>query len=409
MNFSYAHCADLHLGAWRDPMMRDLSTKAFLMAMDDCSNRKVDFILFAGDLFNTSLPSLDTLKIVVAKLKELKDSGIPVYAIAGSHDFSPSGKTMLDVLENAGLLTNVCKGSVNPETKELHLRFTTDPKTGVKMTGIIGRKGMLDRTYYENLARTPLEQETGYKIFLFHTTIAELLPQHLAIINSQPISLFPKNCNYYAGGHIHHPTKIVVPEYGTVTYPGALFPNNFAEVEKYGTGGYYIITVNNQHQEVEWISLPVIKQETVTLQCSHQSAEEISAHILKHFQDKDLTDTLITVRLKGTLTHGTASAINFKTIFKQLYAQKAYFIMKNTAALVSKEFAEIKTSNSNQDNVEEEIIKEHLQQIKLFSSEKELQLINSLLLSLNTTKKEGETVNDFQQRIESDLHRILEY
>ncbi|MDP3734362.1 MAG: exonuclease SbcCD subunit D, partial [Nanoarchaeota archaeon] len=304
MNFSYAHFADLHLGAWRDPKMRDLSTKAFLMAMDDCIHRSVDFILFAGDLFNTSLPSLDILKIVVAKIKELQDIGIPLYALAGSHDFSPSGKTMLDVLENAGLLINVCKGIVNPETKELHLRFTTDPKTGVKMTGIIGRKGMLDRAYYENLARMPLEQETGYKIFLFHTTVAELLPQHLAIIDSQPISFFPKHFNYYAGGHIHHPTNINIAEYGTVTYPGALFPNNFAEVEKYGHGGYYIISVQNREQKVEWIPLPVIKHETVTIQCKQQSVEEITAAILKHFQDKDLTDTLITIRLKGTVTHG---------------------------------------------------------------------------------------------------------
>ncbi|MDP3733722.1 MAG: hypothetical protein Q8R37_00705, partial [Nanoarchaeota archaeon] len=148
--------------------------------------------------------------------------------------------------------------------------------------------------------------------------------------------------------------------------------------------------------------------ETVTIQCKQQSVEEITAAILKHFQDKDLTDTLITIRLKGTVTHGNVTTINFKDIFDQLYAQNAYFIMKNTSALLSTEFAEIKTSNSSQENVEEEIIAEHLQQIKLFPLEKELHVINSLLLSLNTTKKEGETVYDFQQRIESDVNRILE-
>ena len=100
----YAHLADLHLGSWREPKMRDLSIKAFITAMDQCANQNVDFILFAGDIFNTSLPSLDTLKIVTKKLKELKDRNIPIYVIAGSHDFSPSGKTMVDVLENAGLL-----------------------------------------------------------------------------------------------------------------------------------------------------------------------------------------------------------------------------------------------------------------------------------------------------------------
>src|SRR3989338_5263322 len=155
----YAHLADLHLGSWRDPKMRDLSVQAFLMAMDNCIRDKVDFVLFAGDLFNTSLPALDTLKIVTKKLKELKDSDIPLYAIAGSHDFSPSGKTMIDVLENAGLLKNVCKGRVDPESKQLMLRFTVDQKTGAKMTGILGRKGQLDRSYYHNLHLESLETE----------------------------------------------------------------------------------------------------------------------------------------------------------------------------------------------------------------------------------------------------------
>jgi len=95
----YAHLADLHLGSWRDDKMRDLSTKAFLKAIDLCFEQQVDFILFAGDLFNTSLPSLDTLKIVTQKLKEIRDKNIPLYVIPGSHDFSPSGKTMIDVLE----------------------------------------------------------------------------------------------------------------------------------------------------------------------------------------------------------------------------------------------------------------------------------------------------------------------
>ena len=100
----FAHLADCHIGSWRDPKLRDISTEAFVKAVDTCIEKEVDFILIAGDLFHTSLPSIDRLKQTVIKLKQLKDKNIPVYIIAGSHDFSPSGKTMLDVLENAGLV-----------------------------------------------------------------------------------------------------------------------------------------------------------------------------------------------------------------------------------------------------------------------------------------------------------------
>ncbi|HLD33338.1 MAG TPA: DNA repair exonuclease, partial [Candidatus Nanoarchaeia archaeon] len=108
----YAHLSDLHIGSWRDERMRNVSLAVFARAMEMCVEEKVDFILFAGDLFNTALPAIEALVLVAQKLRELKEMNIPVYIIPGSHDFSMSGKTMLDVLENGGLLINVCKGQV---------------------------------------------------------------------------------------------------------------------------------------------------------------------------------------------------------------------------------------------------------------------------------------------------------
>src|SRR3989344_5361401 len=106
----FAHMADCHIGSWRDPKLKDTSTLAFSKAVDKCIRENVDFILIAGDLFNTSFPRLDNLKSAVSSLNKLKEKGIPVYIIPGSHDYSPSGKTMLDVLEEAGMFVNVVRG-----------------------------------------------------------------------------------------------------------------------------------------------------------------------------------------------------------------------------------------------------------------------------------------------------------
>ncbi|MBT4935991.1 exonuclease SbcCD subunit D, partial [Candidatus Woesearchaeota archaeon] len=400
--------ADLHLGAWREQKMRDLSTKAFLTAIDNCIEDQVDFILFAGDLFNTSLPAVDTLKIVTKKLKELKDNNIPLYVIAGSHDFSPSGKTMLDVLEHAGLLTNVCKGSVNPETKELHLQFTVDKKTDTKITGILGRRGLLDKTYYQNLYRTNLEEETGYKIFMFHTTITEMKPVELAMIDSTPISFLPQNFNYYAGGHIHHPTNIQLENYGTLTYTGALWPNSFSEVEKYGQGGYYIINVNNNEQQVTFKPLKLLNHLHLTYNCSNKAPEVITFEIINHFNDLNCDDSLITLRIIGTLQQGNITNINFKEIYKHIYNKGAYFIMRNTAKVQTHLFEEVKISPSNPQQVENELIQEHLQQTTIFSKEIEKDITKTLLTALNSKKQEGETITDFNQRIISVLQKTLQ-
>ncbi len=430
----YAHLADLHLGSWRDQKMRDLSTAAFNQAIDRCIEQKVDFILFAGDLFNTSLPSLDILKIITKKLKELQDRNISIYVIPGSHDFSPSGKTMIDVLENAGLLINVCKGTIDEKTKQLNLKFTTDQKTKVKITGLLGRKGQLDRSYYENLFLEPLENEPGYKIFMFHTTLTELKPKELERMESHPVSFLPKGFDYYAGGHVHEPVKIDVDGYGPLTYTGALFPNNFAELEKYGQGGYYIIEVDDDEREkngykntensknnnnnndknykyktkITWQPLKVAPHYSLILDANNKNPENITTEIISHFENEDIKGSLITIRLYGKMKDGRISDIDFKDIFERLYRQGAYFVMKNTLKLTTEEFSEIKIAQNDPQMIEEEIIKEHLQQFKIFDKDVELSLTRSLLDSLNITKNEGETMIDFQKRIESEFCKLLD-
>jgi len=221
----FAHISDVHIGSWRDSKMRDISTNVFVKTVDMCIEMQVDFILISGDLFNTSLPTIDKLKIVVEKLQEVKKKGIAVYVIAGSHDFSPSGKTMLDVLESAELFVNVVKGFVKEE--KLYLSFTIDKKTGAKITGMLGKKGMLDRYYYQALSLDELEKEDGFKIFMFHTAITEFKPNEFELMDSMPLSYFPKGFNYYAGGHPHF-IDYKVKNDRLISYPGPLFPNNFS-------------------------------------------------------------------------------------------------------------------------------------------------------------------------------------
>ncbi len=113
----FAHISDVHLGGWKQQPMQELNFQSFRKAMDTCISRRVDFVLIAGDLFDSAYPPIDILKETFAEFKKLKDANIPCFIIAGSHDFSVSGKTFLDVLEKAGF----CKNVANFEEKENYL------------------------------------------------------------------------------------------------------------------------------------------------------------------------------------------------------------------------------------------------------------------------------------------------
>jgi DNA repair exonuclease SbcCD nuclease subunit len=396
--------ADCHIGSWRDPKLRDTSTLAFCKAIDKCVTEKVDFILIAGDLFNTSFPRLDNLKAVVTKFKQLKDLEIPVYIVPGSHDYSPSGKTILDVLEEAGLFINVFKGSV--EDGKLKLNFTTDKKTGAKITGILGKRGALEKTYYEKLILDNLEKEEGYKIFLFHSGIDELKPKEMENIISQPLSLLPKGFDYYAGGHVHIVDDKQIEGYGKITYPGPLFPNSFAELEKLERGGFFIVEDGN----ARWEPIQIYNVEKINIDCNHLTPEEIKNQIFEKIKNKEFNNTVVLIRLLGTLESGKPSDIDFKEIFNFLYGKSAYFVMKSSHALVSKEFEEIKTDARNVEDIESFLIKEHLGQIKLenLTLEKEEELIKNLMKILSAEKQEGETVPDFERRVKEEVGRVLE-
>src|SRR3990167_7872961 len=268
-SMKFAHLADCHIGSWRDPKLRDTSTNAFAKAIDKCVKEKVDFILIAGDLFNTSFPRLDNLKAVVSKFKQIKDLGIAVYIVPGSHDYSPSGKTILDVLEEARLFVNVFKGNV--ENGKLKLNFTIDKKTGAKIAGILGKRGALEKAYYERLMIENLEKEDGYKIFLFHSGIDELKPKEMENIISQPLSLLPKGFDYYAGGHVHIVDDRQIEGYGRIAYPGPLFPNSFAELEKLESGGFYIVEDN----QLRFEPIQIYNIEKFKADCNHKNPDEI--------------------------------------------------------------------------------------------------------------------------------------
>ena len=399
----FAHLADCHIGSWRDPKLKDISTIAFQRAITKCIEEKVDFIIISGDLFNTSLPRIDNLKTVVASFKLLKDNDIPVYIIPGSHDYSPSGKTMLDVLENAGLFLNVVKGS--ELDGKLKLEFTIDKKTGVKITGMLGKRLSLEKEYYKQLDAESLEKEQGYKIFMFHSGIDELKSEDMQNVITQPLSLLPKNFDYYAGGHVHIVKDTKIEGYGTIAYPGPLFPNSFSELEKLETGGFYII----ENSTITWHPIQIYNLYKIIKDCNGKSPEQIQNEILDEIKDKEFINTIILIRLFGSLSSGKPHDIDFKEIFAVLYGKSAYFVMKNTNALTTKEFEEIKIDTKSVEDAEEAIIKEHLGQVKLkdVSLEKEESLIRQIMHTLATEKQEGETNPDFEKRIKDDMSKVM--
>lgn len=400
--------ADCHIGVWNHPKMRDASLKSFERAIDICIAKQVDFVLIAGDLFNTSLPDIDSLTIVVKKLRALRENNIAVYVIPGSHDFSPSGKTMLGVLEEAGLAKNVAQGQEIDE--KFSLNFVVDKKTGTFITGIIGKKGGLEQELYNHLEKTEFNEKPSFKIFMFHTTLEEFKPKGMENVKGLSFSSFPKGFDYYAGGHVHYVFEKTPEGCAKFVYPGPLFPANFKEIEELENGGFYIVETDGAELKLDYQPIIIYNVQSIKIDCNDMSPEEVQSSIIKKFDGKELVNTIITIRLFGRLNVGKKTEIDFRSIIRTLQSKGAVFVMKNTHKLVSKEFEDVEVKKTAVEEIESELINEHIGQIEVkgWDSAKQQEIITSLMNVLNTEKKEGERVADFEKRITEEINHLLE-
>ncbi|NIP34705.1 MAG: hypothetical protein GWN18_07130, partial [Thermoplasmata archaeon] len=102
LGIRFAHMADTHLGAFRDPVLRELNLEAFLRALDIVREEGCEFLVIAGDIFDTTLPEMDVVERAAEALRRLGEAGVRTYVLYGSHDRSLTERGIVDVLEAAG-------------------------------------------------------------------------------------------------------------------------------------------------------------------------------------------------------------------------------------------------------------------------------------------------------------------
>ena len=106
--FSFVHAADLHLGYAQYSL--DVRRKDFNNVFGELVDKTIelapDFMILAGDIFEHARPANSTLEAAIQNLRKLKDNGIPVLAVDGSHDSAPNTvtSTILNPLDSAGLI-----------------------------------------------------------------------------------------------------------------------------------------------------------------------------------------------------------------------------------------------------------------------------------------------------------------
>lgn len=378
----FAHLGDCHLGGWRHPELQELNFLSFKEAVSRILQRKLDFVLIAGDLFDSAYPSIEILKRTFVEFRRLKESEIPIFLIAGSHDYSVSGKTFLEVLEKAGF----CKNVFVSQERDGKILLEPTVFKGAAIYGFPGKKSGLE---VEDISRIKFIDSPGmFKILMLHTTIRDAIGN--LPIKSVDERLLPQ-VDYLALAHLHINYKKE-----NRVYCGPTYPNNISELEELQHGSFYIF--DNGKIEKQIIKL----KEVISISIEVSSSLDLTSNLITLLEKNDLQDKIVILRVSGILERGKISDIDFSKVESFAKSRGAFVFLKSTSKLYLAESG-VDLNLASQENVEQELIQKF--------REKNPSRFNSLLFplmsSLAIEKLEDETHITFEQRLMSELKKLI--
>jgi exonuclease SbcD len=208
----FIHCADVHLdtplqGLAQYPgapvnEIRNATRRAFEKVMDAAVSERVDFLVIAGDLYDTGLKSFESALFFNKQMVRLKDAGIDVYLIYGNHDAASKLIKQLHPPRN------------------VHIFRTSEPQTlsnDELRVAIHGQSFATPEITEDLAANYPPAIPGFFNIGMLHTNLAGI-SEHANYAPCSLETLKNKGYQYWALGHVHNRQILCIDPY--IVYPG---------------------------------------------------------------------------------------------------------------------------------------------------------------------------------------------
>ena len=273
--FKFLHAADIHLdsalhgleryeGAPVDEI-RGATRRAFDNLIELAIEEAVAFVLLAGDLYDGDWKDYNTGLYFVERMGRLRESGIPVFVVAGNHDAASQITRHLRLPDNVRLFS-----TRHPE------RVLLDD-LGVAIHG----QGFSQRSVTEDLSQAyPQGDPQLFNIGLLHTCL-DGKPGHEPYAPCTVDGLRSKGYQYWALGHVHKREEVS-------REPWILFPGNIQgrHIREQGAKGCTLVTVENgEVAGVEHRDLDVMRWSRCALDLSAcETLEDIYQQVREHLQ-----------------------------------------------------------------------------------------------------------------------------
>lgn len=251
-DFSFIHCADLHLGsrAWGvSKKDSDLgkrfyeSTFRSFSRIVDAGLEKADFMVISGDVYDELY---ETPRTRLFFASEMKRFGKPCFVVTGNHDAVHSWSASIPYPDNVVLF------GTEPSSEELNIRGRNIEVTGVSFEGPHTDENLVSK----------LKGKAGfYSIGVVHCSVG---PGGNGYAPCSTEDLLGKDIQYWALGHIHKRSVVHKAD------PVANYPGNIQgrDINESGEKGCMLVSVTGDRTETEFIPTQEILWDDILLDIS---------------------------------------------------------------------------------------------------------------------------------------------
>ncbi|WP_073198896.1 metallophosphoesterase family protein [Gracilibacillus kekensis] len=290
---TFLHCADLHLdspfkGLSNIPsnILADIRESTFA-ALTNLTNlaieKKVDFVLLVGDIFDQEEQSMRAHIALRKSLEQLNSHDINVYISFGNHDFINSQAFPRNYPDNV---------FVFEKEKVEAFNFVKDNQKLAKIYGF----SYEERAVTENKAlQFQKTEEPIHHIATLHGTVGNVkTEEHVPYAPFQLSDLKQSGFDYWALGHIHK--RNVLSEKPAVVYPGNIQGRSMKES---GEKGCYLVTLSETEQQLDFHQLHSIRFEKCMISTEewtdiNRALEEIEKTIAEYSSGKQVIELQLT-------------------------------------------------------------------------------------------------------------------
>ncbi len=249
----FLHTGDWHVGKTLRGRSRADEHRAVLQEIASIAReREVDFVLVAGDLFDTAAPSPESEEIVYRALLRFVETGATVVLIAGNHD-SPRRIAAIRPLLDLTRIHSLPEPRRPSEGGVLELRARSGETARIALLPFLSQRGIVRA---DDLMRADADEHAGayaeraerivatlcsgapataVNVLLAHAMVhggalgGGERSAHTVFQYSVPTSAFPPSLHYVALGHLHRAQAL--PGACPIRYSGSPLQLDFSETE----------------------------------------------------------------------------------------------------------------------------------------------------------------------------------